>query len=634
MKKSFTLTTLALFISLASFALGPITGSLGICIGGTSTLHCDSTVTGTWSSSTPAVATVGASTGVVTGISAGTATISFSTSIATSTAVVTVSPAPAAIGGGSVAICAGTSITLTDATSGGTWSCTPTWAATIGASTGVLTGVSAAVVTVHYTVGSCSVSTNVTVNATVVTDSIYGAYSVCVGSSTTYTIATTGGTWSSSNTAVATVSSTGVVTGVSAGVANISYTITGPCGPGSASQPITVTSTTSTGTIYGTATVTAGATTTLHETVAGGTWSSGTPAVATIGASTGVVTGVTAGTAVVTYTVSGCGGTAYTTTIVTVNALNGISGNVLFGGTSAYYGSVKVWLIKYNPSTSWLSAIDSQTVYCSSGTSVYYQFLGMATDSYRVKAAVVDTLTFSSTGYIPTYHTAQYFWHDATVIYHTSGTSDINKNINMAYGTTTSGPGFIAGNVTTGANKGTSGAPAVGLLMFVINESTSAVMARTLTDASGNYSFSNLPVGQTYRIYPELINYATTPFTSINLTASAPSMSAGNFVQHTISHTITPVLAAVSSVNSVAYVFMYPNPAGSKLTVEWNMAHTEKGTVTITDIAGREMFSSEVSMNNGAGSMAVDVSSYADGLYLVSVKSESVSYTNKVQVQH
>jgi hypothetical protein len=52
---------------------------------------------------------------------------------------------------------------------------------------------------------------------------ISGADSVCPGLSITLTNTATGGTWSSSNTALATVSGSGVVTGVTAGSVTISY---------------------------------------------------------------------------------------------------------------------------------------------------------------------------------------------------------------------------------------------------------------------------------------------------------------------------------------------------------------------------------------------------------------------------
>jgi hypothetical protein len=66
------------------------------------------------------------------------------------------------------------------------------------------------------------------VNQIPVVDAITGNNSVCVGSAITVASTTTGGVWSSDNNAVATVNATtGVVTGVAVGSANISYTVTG-----------------------------------------------------------------------------------------------------------------------------------------------------------------------------------------------------------------------------------------------------------------------------------------------------------------------------------------------------------------------------------------------------------------------
>ena len=49
---------------------------------------------------------------------------------------------------------------------------------------------------------------------------------VCTGTSSQFNDATAGGSWASSNTAIATINSSGLVNGVSVGTATISYTIT------------------------------------------------------------------------------------------------------------------------------------------------------------------------------------------------------------------------------------------------------------------------------------------------------------------------------------------------------------------------------------------------------------------------
>ncbi len=63
---------------------------------------------------------------------------------------------------------------------------------------------------------------------------ITGPSSLCVGSTITLADTTSGGTWSSSNTAVATIGSSGVVTAIAGGSTIISYTVTSSCGTVSA----------------------------------------------------------------------------------------------------------------------------------------------------------------------------------------------------------------------------------------------------------------------------------------------------------------------------------------------------------------------------------------------------------------
>ena len=93
----------------------------------------------------------------------------------------------------------------------------------------------------------------------------------------------------------------------------------------------------------------------------------------------------------------------------------------------------------------------------------------------------------------------------------------------------------------SGANRGTlTTVPAVGLLILAQDAATGTVVQHTVTDASGNYTFSGLAYGN-YFVYPELINYGTIPYTSITLSAATPTVSGASFIQHTVSRTITPV---------------------------------------------------------------------------------------------
>ncbi len=205
---------------------GAITGTASMCLGSGTTLSA-SPSGGTWSSNNTGVATVGSATGAVSSVAAGTATITYNLNngCTTSTKLVTVNPQPAAITGSST-ICGGTvptTVTLSDGTSGGTWTSGNTAIATIGSTTGVVTGVSSGTAPITYTLpAGCFSTASVPVNAVA---NISGTPSVCLGSTITLTDATSGGTWSSSNTAIASISSGGVVTGVALGSAVVSYTV-------------------------------------------------------------------------------------------------------------------------------------------------------------------------------------------------------------------------------------------------------------------------------------------------------------------------------------------------------------------------------------------------------------------------
>jgi uncharacterized protein YjdB len=318
---------------------GTLSGNQSICVGSTTLFSSNGASGGIWSSSNTAVATVGL-TGVVTGIVAGTATITYTVtgtggcSDVTATQTVTVTAAPSA--GtliGAPGICVGGNTTFTSSGDfGGAWSSSDTNVASVFSSTGVVMGVVGGTATITYTVagtGGCSAVTAtraVTVTAPPSAGTLSGALGICVGGNTTFTSSGDfGGAWSSSDTNVASIlSSTGVVTGVAAGTATITYAVagTGGCSNVSATQIVSVTAAPSAGTLSGALGICVGGNTTFTSSGDfGGAWSSSDTNVASVFSSTGLVTGVVGGTATITYTVAGTGGCNNTTATrsITVN---------------------------------------------------------------------------------------------------------------------------------------------------------------------------------------------------------------------------------------------------------------------------------------------------------------------------
>ncbi len=311
-----------------------ITGTMTLCAGTTTNLTSSSTG-GRWSSSNTAVASIGSSTGIVNGVSAGTVIITYTLPTGCiTTAIVTVIALPAAITGGAN-VCVGSTINLSDATSGGAWSSGNAAIAWVGTGSGILLGVSAGATAISYVVSTGCVST-IVVSVTALPPAISGPAGICVGATAVLTDAVSPGTWATSNIGVAAIGlSTGNVMGITAGTANITYSI--PIAPGlGCSTSYTITVNPIPLSIAGTRPVCSGLTTTLSDATVGGTWSSSNAGVAAVGA-TGIVTGNVAATATIYYTIpASTGGGCAISAVVTVNPLpSAITGSFLICSGSA-----------------------------------------------------------------------------------------------------------------------------------------------------------------------------------------------------------------------------------------------------------------------------------------------------------
>ena len=273
-----------------------ITGPDSLCEGSSVTLG--STLSGgTWSSTNTGVATIN-SGGTTVGVDTGSTYIFYTDPVSGCSAdiVFHVVPSVRPISGPST-VCAGSSIGLTDSTTGGTWSISGTSAADINATGGLLTGLTSGVVTVTYGLsGGCIAFHTVTVNAA--PGNISGAQQLCVGQSYSYSNSVSGGTWSLLGSGM-TIGTSGSGVGTAEGIDTVRYAL----GDGCTSQlVVTVNPIPS---ITGTDSGCTAALTTLSVTPGGGTWVSSNPSVATVaagGATVGNVIGVHSGLDTLTYT--------------------------------------------------------------------------------------------------------------------------------------------------------------------------------------------------------------------------------------------------------------------------------------------------------------------------------------------
>jgi hypothetical protein len=330
------------------------------------------------------------SSGIVTGVSAGTDTVYYTTVNICGTNIishaVTVDPALSATGiSGSTTVCEAATTTLSPSVAGGTWTSSGA-AATV--SGGVVTGVSGGSVVITYSItnvcGSASIPTTITVSPLPVAGALSGDTSVCVGATLTLAPTITGGVWTSS--ALAMVSG-GVVTGVAAGSALISYAVSNSCGTAYTTRTITITPMPNAGTVSGATSVCAGSTITLTPTVSGGGWTSSDATLATVAG--GVVTGLGGGTATISYEVGNSCGNAYATSTINVTPLP-LAGNIV-GLDSVCVGDT-IYLTDATIDGVWASTVGALASVSSTG-GVVGMSPGIDTISYTVSNACGNAVT-------------------------------------------------------------------------------------------------------------------------------------------------------------------------------------------------------------------------------------------------
>jgi Secretion system C-terminal sorting domain len=361
---------------------GVITGIDSMCVGATQTVT-ESVSGGTWSSGSPSVATI-TSTGIVTAVGSGITTISYTNIFSCGTAVttfnITVNPLPAAGSiSGVLTLCPGASNTLTDTAIGGTWSVSNSNASIAsGVATGIVAGTDSVIYTVTNSCGTATANAILTINPSAVSGTISGTDSLCT--STTVTLATsgTGGAWTSSNSSIATVDASGIVYGTTSGIDTISYTVTTTCGTSVSAFPITVNTAPSVGAITGTAAMCTGATSTLANAVAGGTWSASNGNATVVA---GVVSGISAGVDTIYYTLTTSCGSAVAAQAVTINSVP--VGGTISGTATVCIGSTDT-LTETVSGGSWISTAPGIATISSSGV-----VTGVATGTSVISYTVI-----------------------------------------------------------------------------------------------------------------------------------------------------------------------------------------------------------------------------------------------------
>ncbi|PQJ13105.1 hypothetical protein CJD36_005015 [Flavipsychrobacter stenotrophus] len=628
--------------------IAAISGATSVCVAATTTFT-NATTGGIWSSSAPTIASVSA-TGVVRGNAVGTAIISYAVTGSCGTTVVTQpvtinSTATVAAISGASTVCIGSPISLTDTTTGGTWTSSAPTIATVSAS-GVVTGITAGSATITYSVaGGCGAGTAVkaiTVSALPVVAAVGGASSACIAVATFLTDATTGGSWTSSAPAIATVNASGVVTGSALGSTTISYSVTNTCGTSSATRSMTITGAPVVAAIGGAVSVCLAATTSLSDATTGGTWSSSTPSIASV-SSTGAVRGNAIGTAIISYGVTNTCGTTYASQSVTVNttpvvaAISGAATVCAAGSTSLANATTGgTWTTSAGTIAS-VSASGIVTGIAAGSATISYSVTSacgtaVATKAITVTAAPVVALISGTTSFCAgtstsfTDATTGGTWSSSTPAVATisaagiatgvaAGSAVITYAVTNTCGTTTMVKGITVNGLPTAA-------PIAGATTVCLAATTS------LTDATTGGTWSSSAASVASVSTAGVVRGNTAGSATISYSVTGTCGTSVVTAPITVLTTVVPAIAGISSVNVGAAVTMTNTTTGGTWTTSAPAIATINSSGVVTGIAaGTATITYTVANSCGTGSatFAVTVTSATGPVYISSIAGSGTS---------
>ena len=582
-----------------------ISGSATVC-SNAQTLLSNTLSGGVYSISNPSVATIGQNSGLVSGLNAGTAVVSYTVTnangcTATATLPFTVLAAPAASvsANGSTSFCQGASLTLTS-------SAGASYAWNTGATTPSITTTAggAYAVTVTAANGCSAQSQNMilTVNALPTVATTTGSATVCSNGTTLLGNTTGGGVWSSSNTALATVNPTsGLVTGVAAGALNINYTVTSSSGCSAvSSKPMTViTPTAATIGTSGTTTICQGSNVTL-------TASSSSSYLWSTGATTQSITVAQSGPYSVTTVNNGCTAVSATTTVTVVNPpVASISAN----GLTALCSGGTVTLTAA-PATTYLWSTGATTQAITVSAAGNYSVTATANGCSATSAPTAVTLQATPSAAVTAGGATSFCQGGSVTLTAASAGSYLWSNGANTQSITVTAGGSYSVNVSTNGCSATSTSTVVSIL-----PSPTAVITNTgsTTFCSGGSVVLNAPTAPTGSTFTYVWRLNGNPITG----ATAQTFTANAAGAYSLVVTNNQGCTATSA-NTTVVVNALPT---ATITASGSTTICTGASVTLSAPAGAAYV-----WSNGATTQSIAASTA--GAYTVTVNSNGCTATS------
>jgi hypothetical protein len=534
-------------------------------------------------------------------------------------------------------ICAGSSIVASNTVLDGVWSVSNSHA-TISTG-GRVTAISPGVDTIYYTTsnacGSNIVSKVITVINPMLAGPITGPDSVCAGSTVTLAGGGPGGIWSASNP-LATVATTGIVTGVTPGQDTITYRLTNVCGLSFAQKILRIMPLPDAGVISGPDRACIGAHITLTESVSTGAWVASNAHATVAG---GFVTGVSGGVDTIMYLVTNYCGTDTASHPVTVTSPS--AGTI--SGPSALCVYDSITLAATLPGGTWMRV--NTTADVSPTGEVYGISPGVDTIFYILtdtcgRGTASKTITVNpiphagpisgpssgcTGGVLPL--SAMYpggIWHSSSTLGAPISSSGVVSLI-------LPGPYTIKYSMTNMCGTDTTNR------FIVVDQPVSAIAGDTTICAGDTTTLTNAAPGGTWSSYNTYVatvsggvvtghHVGVTNISYFVTNSCGTTMATKNVNVVTGGSCIASADLHKTLPNNLA---LFPNPSDGIFSFSLFTSVNEAITINVTDLAGRTVKEIDATTNK-----LIDISLHAPpGVYLVTATTTNGKYVSKLIIQ-
>ena len=264
-----------------------------------------------------------------------------------------------------------------------------------------------------------------------------------------------------------------------------------------------------------------------------------------------------------------------------------------------------------------LHTLVSQVNVAANGSFTFYN---VANGTYLIKAIVTDE-EFHPTLFHTWYETALSVLDATAIVISEPGAENIQ--VTMVDGRQQDGTFTAGGTIIVKVNEDDPGTPAA--MVEVVLKQDGVIVATTMTDQDGNFSFEGLPEG-TYDVFVEIPGYDQEITATIEVSQDSPVVTDIDF---TIWTTDDRIITDVDIVDGTFDLKMYPNPTQGMVNIELIDNNFSKVQVTVFNVVGAKVLEREYPAGD---KIQFNMNGNVSGMYLVKIDTEGRSAVKKLML--